>query len=167
MCQLYQNFTTNCYFAINLLLNFLTGSPYESNFLELHPCRTGTLNNIEFYFTMNINERAITTRNQCDLRWNGLPECAFDNGPCPYNGNNSMDEYSVRCRLAIDEENYISSFPIMIGEVDSLPLCPSASKYFNFIYVCNIYIHVRIILKQITICIYTIYDVSSALQRKL
>ena len=106
----------------------LIGSPFESNFIILHPCQTGTSNIVEFRYTININERAIDTRQHCDLRWNGLPHCAFEDGSCFYNGTDLMAKFSVRCRLATEKDNYISSIPIMIDQVDDLPLCPSESK---------------------------------------
>ena len=83
------------------------------------------MSNVEFWYTININERAIDTRQHCDLRWNGLPHCEFGDRPCSYNGSDLTVKFSVRCRLDAEEDNYISSFPIMIGQVAS---CPSESK---------------------------------------
>lgn len=101
-------------------------------------CRTGVLNTVQFQFTININERAITTKDQCDLRWNGFPECTFGDKACLFNVINSMDKYSVRCHLnaeriynrllANGKEHYISSIPITINQVDDLPLCSSTSE---------------------------------------
>ena len=114
-----------------------TGSPFEGNFLSLNVCQTGTSNNVEFHFTMNISERAIATKQQCDLRWNGLPECAFGDGTCLHNESSPMDKYSVRCLLATEKENYISSIPIMIGPVNDLPLCPPAGKHISISNCCH------------------------------
>ena len=111
------------------------GSPFESNFLNLTACRT-EINHAEFQFTININERAITSTEPCDLRWNGLPECSFGDGTCPYNGSHPMDRYSVRCRLAKGKESYISSIPAVFGPVEELPLCPSAGCVCVCVCVC-------------------------------
>ena len=100
------------------------GSLLGSGFLSLHVCQTGIPNIAEFQFEINIDERAIKSSQMCDVRWEGLPHCSFQERPCLYNATSDpMGNYSFRCPLNTTRLNYISSSQITIGQVDDLPPC--------------------------------------------
>ena len=115
------------------------GSPFNSNFISICACQTGIPHSVGFWYTININKRAIDTGQPCELIWNGLPHCAFtaDSGLCSYNGSDFItNKFSVRCLLnkrLTPKDIYICSNPMMIDVVDSLPLCPSESNYIIMI----------------------------------